>query len=81
MQTCLNEMKEIYSAHHCSLNVRVSNFGALGLYRDLLGFMVHKEDVEYYADGENAYEMIKYFNPEDELKAKKANAKKDHEKV
>ena len=39
MKACLLEMKEVFAAHHCSLNVRVSNDGALGLYRDLLGFM------------------------------------------
>jgi len=74
-------MKEVYSAHHCSLNVRVTNVGALGLYRDLLGFMVDKEDIEYYADGENAYEMIKYFNPEDEVAAISKAKVSDTEKV
>ena len=57
MDACLRDMQEVYDAHHCSLNVRVSNVGALGLYRDMLGFMVHKEDMDYYADDENAYEM------------------------
>ena len=32
--------------------------------------VIHKEDVSYYADGENAYEMIKYFDPEEEAKMK-----------
>ena len=41
--------------------------------------MIHKEDIEYYADGENAYEMIKYFDPEEE--AKKKEEAKSHETV
>ena len=38
MNASMNEMKEVYNAHHCSLNVRVTNVGAMGLYKDLLGF-------------------------------------------
>ena len=58
------------------MNVRVSNVGALGLYRDVLGFKVFQEEVEYYADNENAYEMRKYFKPElEELEVKPDQAK------
>ena len=35
----------------------------------MLGFIVHKEDIDYYADGENAYEMRLYFNEEDKQRA------------
>ncbi len=64
MDICLEEMVEIYDAAHCSLNVRVSNVGAMSLYRDVLGFKVLQEEVDYYADDENAFEMRKYFKPE-----------------
>jgi len=33
MEICLSEMQDIYDAAHCSLNVRVSNVGAMSLYR------------------------------------------------
>mmetsp|Transcript_17418 Transcript_17418/g.17145 ORF Transcript_17418/g.17145 Transcript_17418/m.17145 type:complete len:153 (+) Transcript_17418:299-757(+) len=60
----MEEMVEIYDAAHCSLNVRVGNVGAMSLYRDVLGFKVLQEEIDYYADDENAYEMRKYFKPE-----------------
>ena len=68
MEVCLMEMQEIYDAGYVSLNVRVSNVGALALYRDILGFKVIQEEVDYYADDENAFEMRKYFKPELEEK-------------
>mmetsp|Transcript_28686 Transcript_28686/g.25390 ORF Transcript_28686/g.25390 Transcript_28686/m.25390 type:complete len:176 (+) Transcript_28686:319-846(+) len=57
-------MEEIYDAAHCSLNVRVSNVGAMSLYRDVLRFKVLQEEIDYYADDENAFEMRKYFKLE-----------------
>ena len=64
MEICLLEMEEIYDAAHVSLNVRASNVGAMSLYKDVLGFKVIQEEIDYYADDENAYEMRKYFKSE-----------------
>jgi len=73
-------MEEIYDAAHVSLNVRESNVGAMSLYRDGLGFKVIQEEIDYYADDENAYEMRKYFKPEyekiDKEKINKVSKKK-----
>jgi peptide alpha-N-acetyltransferase len=84
MEICLSEMQEIYDAAYCSLNVRVSNVGALGLYRDVLNFKVVQEEIDYYADNENAYEMRKYFKPEveemDKLNFGKTTKKKKGKK-
>lgn len=54
-------MKTCYNADGVCLNVRVSNRAAIGLYEGVLGYKVFKEEVGYYADGENAYEMKKVF--------------------
>ena len=48
---------ECYGARSCTLHVRVSNRGALQLYRDVLGFKVQETEPRYYADGEDAYPM------------------------
>ena len=66
MEIWLSEMQEIYDADYVSLNVRVSNVGALGLYTSM-NFKVIQEEINYYADDENAYEMRKYFKPDIEL--------------
>lgn len=50
-------MAETYRAEFVSLHVRVSNAGALRLYRDTLGFEVEKVEAKYYADSEDAYAM------------------------
>jgi len=50
-------MATIYKAHHVSLHVRRSNKAAIGLYRDTLGFEVHKVEKKYYGDGEDAFSM------------------------
>ena len=64
MDICLQEMIAIYDAAYVSLNVRVGNVGAMSLYRDVLSFKVIQEEVDYYADNENAFEMRKYFKQE-----------------
>ena len=64
MRAALESMQKVYDADAVSLNVRVSNRAALGLYEDVLGFTRAKVEQEYYADGENAFEMKKYFKPE-----------------
>ncbi|RKO97912.1 hypothetical protein CXG81DRAFT_13644 [Caulochytrium protostelioides] len=70
MRQSMLAMAEVFNAKRCSLHVRQSNAAALHLYRDTLQFNVEKIEENYYADGENAYSMRKYFNPEDEAKAK-----------
>lgn len=50
-------MVDIYRAAFCSLHVRKTNRAALGLYRDTLGFEIHKLESSYYADGEDALNM------------------------
>jgi len=40
-------MTEVYNAKFCSLHVRRSNRAALGLYRDTLGFKIHRVEVAY----------------------------------
>jgi len=50
-------MSTVYKASSISLHVRRSNTAAIGLYRDTLGFSVHKVEKKYYADGEDAFSM------------------------
>lgn len=52
-------MKKTQNCKFVSLHVRVSNRAALGLYKDKLKYKVHDKSLEYYADGEDAYEMRK----------------------
>ncbi|KAG0155508.1 hypothetical protein PDIDSM_1085 [Penicillium digitatum] len=57
MRMSQRAMAESHRAHYVSLHVRMSNFAALRLYRDTLGFEVEKVEDGYYADGEDAYAM------------------------
>ncbi|KAH7103047.1 acyl-CoA N-acyltransferase [Auriculariales sp. MPI-PUGE-AT-0066] len=50
-------MTEVYDAKFCSLHVRRTNRAAIGLYRDTLGFKVHRVEAAYYADKEDALNM------------------------
>jgi ribosomal-protein-alanine N-acetyltransferase len=58
MQEALKNMKELYKAKECYLEVRVSNFPAITLYKKL-GFIPKRTLHSYYADNESAYLMIK----------------------
>lgn len=49
-----------YKVRMVSLHVRVSNSAAIHLYQKKLGFSIQKVDEKYYADGENAFSMIKH---------------------
>jgi peptide alpha-N-acetyltransferase len=40
-------MKSIYKAKYCTLHVRQSNKAAIALYKDTLGFSVHKVEKGY----------------------------------
>ena len=51
----------LYRAKECYLEVRVSNFTAVNMYKKL-GFQVVRTKSGYYADGEDAYVMAKKLN-------------------
>eukprot|EP00879_Flechtneria_rotunda_P006753 GHRR01007097.1.p1 GENE.GHRR01007097.1~~GHRR01007097.1.p1 ORF type:complete len:193 (+),score=47.98 GHRR01007097.1:263-841(+) len=55
-------MEEVFGAEYVSLHVRVSNKGAIHLYTETLGYRVQDVEAKYYANGEDAYEMRKYFS-------------------
>ena len=55
-------MKEVFGAKYASLHVRVTNKGAFHLYNDTLGYKIHDKEEKYYADGEDAFDMRKYFD-------------------
>ena len=54
-------MEEVFGAKYASLHVRVTNKGAFHLYSETLGYKVHDTEEKYYADGEDAFDMRKYF--------------------
>ena len=57
-------MEEIFEAEYVSLHVRKGNRAAFSLYSKTLGYIIHDLEEKYYADGEDAYDMRKYFkNP------------------
>lgn len=49
-------MVEVFGAKYCSLHVRYTNYAALHLYTETLGFKVHGVESKYYADGEDAFD-------------------------
>ena len=55
-------MKTIYNSKYCSLHVRVSNEAAIALYHGVLGYEKNSVAESYYADGEDAFDMILYFD-------------------
>ncbi|KAL6785122.1 hypothetical protein ACKKBG_A02525 [Auxenochlorella protothecoides x Auxenochlorella symbiontica] len=52
-------MEDTFAAHYASLHVRASNRGALHLYMDTLGYDLCDREAQYYADGEDAFDMRK----------------------
>ena len=54
-------MEEVFGAAFASLHVRVSNRAALRLYCGTLGYRVQDVEQGYYANGEDAYEMRRWF--------------------
>ena len=56
------QMQTIYGAKYCSLHVRVSNRAALGMYSDVLKYEIIDIEPEYYADKEDAYDMILFYD-------------------
>ena len=59
LQQSLKSLRENYRVEAVSLHVRESNQAAFKLYRDGLGFEVKELTKSYYADGEDAYSMVK----------------------
>ena len=51
-------MVEVFGANYCSLHVRAGNYAAFHLYRDTLAFNTHGTEPKYYADGEDAFDMV-----------------------
>jgi N-alpha-acetyltransferase 10/11 len=76
MRMSQRAMAEVFNAEYVSLHVRMSNVGALHLYRDTLGFEVEKIESKYYADGEDAYAMKMNLKP---LQIKWPEEEKDDE--
>ena len=64
MEHAINMLQEYFDADFVSLHVRVTNRAALHLYHNNLGFDVRGIEKGYYADGEDAYKMRKYFKKE-----------------
>ncbi|ODQ67865.1 acyl-CoA N-acyltransferase [Nadsonia fulvescens var. elongata DSM 6958] len=64
MKQSMRAMIECYGGKYVSLHVRESNRAALHLYRDSLRFDVQEIEKSYYSDGENAYSMILYLEPQ-----------------
>jgi ribosomal-protein-alanine N-acetyltransferase len=58
MKEALQNMKALYKARECYLEVRVSNLPAITLYKKL-GFTAKRTLQRYYADNESAYMMAK----------------------
>lgn len=52
-------MKNLFQAKYVSLHVRKSNRAALNLYTNSLGFKILEIEPKYYADGEDAYSMMR----------------------
>mmetsp|Transcript_5402 Transcript_5402/g.13099 ORF Transcript_5402/g.13099 Transcript_5402/m.13099 type:complete len:94 (-) Transcript_5402:197-478(-) len=61
MKSAHESMDEVFRSHFASLHVRVTNKAAIHLYKNILEYDVHDVEDKYYADGENAYDMRKYF--------------------
>lgn len=51
------EMEKVMGAHYVSLHVRRSNRAAFRLYSQTLKYAINGVEKEYYADGEDAYDM------------------------
>ncbi|KXZ47730.1 hypothetical protein GPECTOR_33g612 [Gonium pectorale] len=67
-------MEEVFGAKYVSLHVRVTNKVAVHLYTQTLGYQIFDIEGKYYADGEDAYEMRKYYGPTPPAQVKKAAA-------
>lgn len=68
MKATNRAMKESFGAKYVSLHVRESNQAAFHLYNVTLGYKINSVEKKYYADGEDAYDMRKYFDSIDDIK-------------
>ena len=57
MRAAHHQMTTVYGCTKCSLRVRVTNRAAISLYQDILGYIIHDKEKEYYADKEDAFDM------------------------
>jgi len=62
MRATHDQMTAIYGASYFSLHVRVSNRAARGMYADVLNYEIIDTENEYYADKEDALDMILFFD-------------------
>jgi peptide alpha-N-acetyltransferase len=78
-------MQKVYEAKYCSLHVRKTNKAAYGLYADVLNYETNSITENYYADGEDAYDMRFYFDEKDRdnfrIKRAKRIAKEEKDKI
>lgn len=91
MRASMHSMVELYNAKYCSLHVRETNYAAIHLYNDTLGFQKQAKERGYYADGEDAWEMRKMLSREEvglppleateESKTEEKGGKKEEEKT
>ncbi len=79
MEAVNHDMQHILGAQYVSLHVRESNRAALGLYRDRLKYEVIEKEEGYYADGESAYMMVKFF--EESARSVFSNKKKSRKEA
>lgn len=61
MRRSQREMADVFDSNYVSLHVRKSNRAAFHLYSVTLAYEVNDVEKEYYADGEDAYDMRCYF--------------------
>ena len=71
-------MEDVFCADFVSLHVRVTNRVAYHMYTESLKYEIHDTDLKYYANGEDAYEMRKFFK---EKKAGKGSKGSKQEQV
>ena len=64
MQASQRDQVECFGALYCSLHVRKSNKAAFHMYSVTLNYLIHDREIGYYADGEDAYSMRKWFTPD-----------------
>ena len=79
MRATHHQMKTVYGASYCSLHVRMSNVAALGMYRDVLKYEIIDVENEYYADKEDAYDMVLFYEQSCRTTVI-AQKKKEHQK-
>tara|TARA_B110000285_G_scaffold160047_1_gene178705 strand:- start:231 stop:686 length:456 start_codon:yes stop_codon:yes gene_type:complete len=57
MRATHRQMPRVYGVDSCTLRVRVTNRAAYTLYKEVLGYTIRDIEKNYYADGEDAYDM------------------------